>query len=347
MKKIMIILGLIFLLFSQGFGADSGAPMRKHNLLDGNWHGDTTRSTPNTNDVIKWDGTKWISGSGTPGGSNTDIQYNNNGTFGGYSFSVDSSLGTSDTTIPSQKAIKTYIDESYFVKQTQTPTALACAIATSPNALALTTGIDYYTLTSDNAACTITGFGLVANGNSFEVGIIATVIIDATGSNIVLKGGRDRIAVNGDTLYCRGRADNKAYCTLVSGGVSTDDIATTGTIDGRALLASANGATVAVQSGYYIATGTSPFIVPTPSSADDTGKQYCFKQSNNATNALTVIPVHESGVQLEKTDGTGYCDVDDKLVSGGGKTDKLCIVSIDGTHYDVFSSTGTWTCTAH
>ncbi len=232
MKKIMIILGLIFLLFSQGFGADSGAPMRKHNLLDGNWHGDTTRSTPNTNDVIKWDGTKWISGSGTPGGSNTDIQYNNNGTFGGYSFSVDSSLGTSDTTIPSQKAIKTYIDESYFVKQTQTPTALACAIATSPNALALTTGIDYYTLTSDNAACTITGFGLVANGNSFEVGIIATVIIDATGSNIVLKGGRDRIAVNGDTLYCRGRADNKANCTLVSGGVSTDDIATTGTISG-------------------------------------------------------------------------------------------------------------------
>lgn len=123
------------------------------------------------------------------------------------------------------------------------------------------------------------------------------------------------------------------------------DITASGVIDGLSTVEATNGKTITVKSGYYIATGTSNFVVPTPSSAG--GNQYCFKQANAGTSAITVIPVHTSSVQLGKTDNSGYCDADDKLVSGGAATDQLCIVALDATHYMVFSSTGTWTCTAH
>lgn len=118
-----------------------------------------------------------------------------------------------------------------------------------------------------------------------------------------------------------------------------------GVIDGLSTVEAVNGKTITVKSGYYIATGTSNFVVPTPAAAG--GNQYCFKQANAGTSAITVIPVHTSSVQLGKTDNSGYCDADDKLVSGGAATDQLCIVALDATHYMVFSSTGTWTCTAH
>jgi hypothetical protein len=139
---------------------------------------------------------------------------------------------------------------------------------------------------------------------------------------------------------------SKPVCTDANGSpTACTTLVVTGLIDGLTHIESANGKTIDKLSAYYIASGTSNFIVPTPSAAG--GNQYCFKQANNATNAITVIPVHTSGVMLEKTDGTGYCTADDKLVSGGGKTDKLCIVALDATHYETFSSTGTWTCTAH
>jgi hypothetical protein len=135
--------------------------------------------------------------------------------------------------------------------------------------------------------------------------------------------------------------------TPVSKKITVGNFAASPTIksDGKITIEAVNGKTITVSSGYYIATGTSNFVVPTPTSTG--GNQYFFKQTNNGTNVITVIPVHTSGVMLEKTDGTGYCSPDDKLVSGGGKTDRLGIVALDATHYEVFTYTGTWTCTAH
>lgn len=116
-------------------------------------------------------------------------------------------------------------------------------------------------------------------------------------------------------------------------------------IDGLTHIESANGKTINKLSAYYIASGTNNFVLPTPSAAG--GNQYCFKQANNATNVITIIPVHTSGVMIENQAHTGYCTADDKLVSGGGKTDQVCLVALDATHYEMFSAVGTWTCTAH
>jgi len=136
-----------------------------------------------------------------------------------------------------------------------------------------------------------------------------------------------------------------SFNPAAAGAISATTIAASGVIDGLSTVEAVNGKTITVKSGYYIATGTSNFVVPTPAAAG--GNQYCFKQANAGTSAITVIPVHTSSVQLGKTDNSGYCDADDKLVSGGAATDQLCIVALDATHYMVFSSTGTWTCTAH
>jgi hypothetical protein len=59
------------------------------------------QSNPTSGHVLSWTGTEyaWVAqsggGSGTPGGSNTQVQYNNNGSFGGDStFTFDSATNT-------------------------------------------------------------------------------------------------------------------------------------------------------------------------------------------------------------------------------------------------------------
>ena len=136
---------------------------------------------------------------------------------------------------------------------------------------------------------------------------------------------------------------------VVSGGnigaATGTSLVTTGLIDGLTHIETADGKTIDKLSAYYNVDGTTAFIVPTPAAAG--GNQYCFKNKVNETNVITVVPVHTSGVMLQNTANTAYCTADDKLVSGGAATDKLCIVALDATHYETFSFTGTWTCTSH
>ncbi len=68
--KALIFLALFYPLLT--YGGDSGAPMRRHNLLDGFWHGDTSVSKPATNDVVKWNGTKWVSAAESGGSPATE-----------------------------------------------------------------------------------------------------------------------------------------------------------------------------------------------------------------------------------------------------------------------------------
>jgi hypothetical protein len=129
------------------------------------------------------------------------------------------------------------------------------------------------------------------------------------------------------------------------GAATGTSLAVTGLLDGLLNVEAVNGKTIDKLSGLYVATGTSNFIVPTPAATG--GNQYCFKQANAGTSAITVIPVHTSSVQLGKTDNSAYCTADDKLVSGGAATDQICMIALDATHYLTTSSTGVWTCTAH
>jgi hypothetical protein len=136
-----------------------------------------------------------------------------------------------------------------------------------------------------------------------------------------------------------------SFTTPNIGAATGTSLAVTGLLDGLLNVEAVNGKTIDKLSGLYVATGTSNFIVPTPAATG--GNQYCFKQANAGTSAITVIPVHTSSVQLGKTDNSAYCTADDKLVSGGAATDQICMIALDATHYLTTSSTGVWTCTAH
>ena len=128
------------------------------------------------------------------------------------------------------------------------------------------------------------------------------------------------------------------------GAATATTLTTTGIVDSKIHVESANGKTIDKLRARYVATGTNNFIVPTPTSIG--GNDYCFKQVNAGTNEISVSPAAASGVMIEKTDGTAYCTANYKITSGGAATDKLCLTAKDATHYDVFSYTGTWTCTA-
>ena len=74
MKKYLLLLLMSLLLFlpTSMYAQSSGAPMQKHTILDSKWHSDTVKSTPTLNDVLKWNGSKWVAGasssSSTPSG---------------------------------------------------------------------------------------------------------------------------------------------------------------------------------------------------------------------------------------------------------------------------------------
>lgn len=79
--------------------------------------------------------------------------------------------------------------------------------------------------------------------------------------------------------------------------------------------------------------------MPVPSA----GVQYCVRNANNVSTVITFAAVG-SGVRYENTANTAYGTAGTgTLVSGGAVGDKICLVGLDATHYDVFSYNGTWT----
>lgn len=97
----------------------------------------------------------------------------------------------------------------------------------------------------------------------------------------------------------------------------------------------------AAKAGFCIITGGAGTCTPPTPAA---GYQYCARNETNETNAITLANI--SGVQYEATDRLSYYAANRKLVSGGAATDQICVVGRDATHYQIWSSTGTWTDTA-
>lgn len=71
------------------------------------------------------------------------------------------------------------------------------------------------------------------------------------------------------------------------------------------------------------------------------GTQFCVQNNDNISTVITIAAV--ANVQYESTARTSYGTANHTMTSGGAVKDQICMVGIDSTHYNVFSSVGTWT----
>lgn len=95
--------------------------------------------------------------------------------------------------------------------------------------------------------------------------------------------------------------------------------------------------TVSLQSEFYVCTSTCTVTPLTPSE----GTQLCVQNDDNVSTVITLAAI--SGVQYEATARTSYGTANHTVTSGGAVKDQICIVGRDTTHYNVWSSVGTWT----
>jgi hypothetical protein len=99
--------------------------------------------------------------------------------------------------------------------------------------------------------------------------------------------------------------------------------------------------TVTANNAYVICTTTCNITVKAPAA----GVQLCARNAPGSATVITLVNMG-AGKYYEKTDNSAWATANQKLVSGGVATDKICIVGYDATHYATMSSTGTWTDTA-
>ncbi len=249
MKKTMVFLGLIFLLFSQSFAADSGAPMRKHELLDGNWHSNTTKGTPSNGDVPKYNLTtsEWEAGAvdsikskdstgvvqvtGPAAGTTRVMTVPDADVTLLYS---GGALGTPASGNASNLTDFPTLNQDTTGYAADLTTAAMTAFVDQDATPALTAKKRFYK-TANTVLTTYTDFndGAHADGNWFILLINdAFSKIDATGSNVKLVSGTDTGTLTaGDLLLCVDDGTNW-YCMIQSGSTSTANWNTTGTISG-------------------------------------------------------------------------------------------------------------------
>ena len=95
--------------------------------------------------------------------------------------------------------------------------------------------------------------------------------------------------------------------------------------------------TVTAQSEIYVCTSTCTVTPLTPSE----GTQLCVQNDDNVSTVITLAAI--ASVQYEGTPRTAYGTANHTFTSGGAVKDQICIVGRDATHYNVWSSVGTWT----
>lgn len=119
--------------------------------------------------------------------------------------------------------------------------------------------------------------------------------------------------------------------------LSTQDVITTGTIDGKILVtvSSSSPVTVSGSSGVYINGSDSVKTFNLPAAANGLG--YCFMNMLYAQ-AITIHPASGDYIVLAGENN----DADDVVGGAPAATDKICVLGVDTTYWLVTASTGTW-----
>lgn len=206
--------------------------------------------------------------------------------------------------------------------------------------------------------------GPTTSEKTFTLPNANTTLAANDGSNLTISGqaigdipvassttayGKLAAVATGNILVSAGTGTAPAYSTAIPNGVTATTqsansgdtkVATNAYADQyNPVLAIANGGTISAWNSYSVATGATTFTLP----ATIIGKQACFRQQNNTTNAISITPPTSSYVEAQAA--TSYCTVSHAIKSGGAVGDSICFVAIDSTHWMIFGgAVGTWTC---
>lgn len=322
-------------------------------------------------------------GIGTPGGSNTHLQFNDGGTLGGNSgFVYDKtthnsiltgsftalSFATSDTTHTGAVNLKPGICSNFagtpgagnyglFFNSANSNKLSKCDNSGTITAIegvgggGNSAGSSAAVQTSDGAS------GFVDGGCTMASGILTC------GSNAVLSGAETAlasVAVNtlrfGSTnhvpIYTRTGNSTADAAMIVPKASRTANqfvvnIPETG-VQAVAAIAVADLPNADFNTGTN-KTVTLPGYYECTSTCTITmpvpvaGFQVCVRNANNVSTVVTFAALGSSA-RYENTASTAYGTAGTgTLVAGGAVGDRMCLVGKDSTHYDVFSFNGTWT----
>jgi hypothetical protein len=96
--------------------------------------------------------------------------------------------------------------------------------------------------------------------------------------------------------------------------------------------------TISLPNGFGKCTTTCTITVPAPTVAGD---QFCVWNGVGVSTAITLSAI--AGVQYSKTDRSAYGTANTAATATAVAGNAICMVAPDTTHWDVLSSTGTWT----
>jgi hypothetical protein len=90
---------------------------------------------------------------------------------------------------------------------------------------------------------------------------------------------------------------------------------------------------------YWYCTGTCTVTPPVPAA----GYEFCVANNIAVTSVITMAALGSSA-RYPKTDSSAYGTAGTgTMVAGGAAGDKICLVGLDSTHYNLGSYAGTWT----
>lgn len=116
-------------------------------------------------------------------------------------------------------------------------------------------------------------------------------------------------------------------------------VATTAYVDRPTPLTTGTSITLSAPRQYFVCTSTCTITMPVPAA----GYEFCIRNDNNVATVITLAAIGSSA-RYENTANTAYGTAGTgTLVSSGVVGDKMCLVGLDSTHYQVWSFNGTWT----
>lgn len=216
------------------------------------------------------------------------------------------------------------------------------------------------------ATCGVTGTGLgqFASTTSAQ---LAGVISDETGTSLLVYNTSPTLVtpllgtptsgvitnLTGTCTACTANSATAVPAANVTAGAlastmtattqsakdNSTKLATTAYVDRPTGLTTGTSITLAAPRQYFICTSTCTITMPVPAAGDE----FCV-QNNVAVSTVITFAAIGSSSFYGKTDQSAYgTSGTGTLVSGGAVGDKMCLLGVDATHYNVASFNGTWT----
>jgi hypothetical protein len=186
------------------------------------------------------------------------------------------------------------------------------------------------------AVCITTAGGSMLFHNNgagaYTTGPNATVPAPTDGQILIGKTGTPQNVIAAATM--------SGDCTITNAGVITCSLANShvlGVTTGSGTTHTMGGANGPRE--YWFCTGTCTVTMPVPAA----GQEYCVATNVGVTAAITLAAIGSSAM-YGKTDQSAYGTAGTgTAVSTSASANKICLVGLDSTHFNVASYNGTWT----